>query len=262
MRKLKRRTRFIDFACSAWADGFRPSLILSSGDSGFPAWRFLHNGLITVHEGKLLSQKINRLNHTSMKNNVISIAFSIISVPCLTAAVVSNTNITLSNIDFPGANYALTVFQDEGRNDPTSILINASGSILTFVTTNLDEASDWYLVSFEDAFSKANIQSNLFPVFVRTSSGFESNVLDVGFGSFYLGVNTGNIDGGYDPFPPRNLYGWVHLQNTGGSLTMLGNAMSYSGSGIVVGTTQAIPEPSSLTLLLGFFATTLWRRRT
>jgi hypothetical protein len=140
-----------------------------------------------------------------------------------------------------------------------SIFFNVTGSILTFETKNLDEGSDWYLASFEDEFSNGNIQADLFQVFVRaTTSGFESNDVNVGFGSFYLGVNTGK---GFDPFPPRNLYGWVQLQNTGGSLTMLGNAMSYQGTGIVIGTTQAIPEPSSLTLLLGGFATSFWRRR-
>lgn len=197
-----------------------------------------------------------------MKNNILSIALSIISAQCLTAAVVSNTNVTLSNGGFAGADYALTVFQNEAGTNPTSIFFNVSGSTLTFVTSNIDEASDWYLASFEDEFSNLNIQADLFQVFVRaTTSGFESNALNVGFGSFYLGVNTGNLDGGFDPFPPRNLYGWVQMQNTGSSLTMLGNAMSYQGSGIVVGTTQAIPEPSSLTLLLGLFATTFWRRR-
>lgn len=198
-----------------------------------------------------------------MRNNILSIALSIISAPYLTAAVISNTNVSLSDGGFAGADYALTVFQDEAGTDPTSILFNVTGSILTFVTSNIDEGSDWYLASFEDEFSNGNIQADLFQVFVRaTTSGFESNDLNVGFGSFYLGVNTGNMDGGFDPFPPRNLYGWVRLQNTGGSLTMLGNAMSYQGTGVVIGTTQAIPEPSSLTLLLGMFATTFWRRRT
>ena len=94
-----------------------------------------------------------------------------------------------------------------------------------------------------------------------TLTGFESNVLDVGFGEFYLGVNTGNSEAPWGDLPPRNLYGWVHLQNIGGNISMLGNAMSYEGTGIVVGTTRAIPEPSSSALILCGIAIAFSRRR-
>lgn len=197
-----------------------------------------------------------------MKNILRSIALSIVSAPCLTGAVIGNTNIVLSDSVWTGADYALTVYQDHAGTDPTTILFKLSESVLTFVNTNIDEGSDWYFASFGNEFSDVNIQANLFQVFVRgTNSGFETNEIDVGYGSFYLGVNTGKMISGNDPFPPRNLYGWVHLQNSDGNLTMLGNAMSYQGPGIIVGTTQAIPEPSSLTLLLGLAATITCRRR-
>lgn len=193
-----------------------------------------------------LRQASNAMKHAF----IILVAIAVISQPAI-AVVVSDTNIHLSG---SGTSYALTVFQDEGATDYTSIWFNVlSGQTLSFAGTTVDEASDWYSTSLGDQFSQATIQSSAFPVFVRaTVSGYETNALTVSlFGDFYLGVNTGNRDGtwGPDGNPPRNLFGWVHLQNTGGTISMLGNAMSYQGDGIVIGTTEVIPEPSVLGLV-------------
>lgn len=178
------------------------------------------------------------------------------------AVVISNTNITLSpDFGFMGADYALTVYQDAARTDPTTIWFNFTGGSLSFVTTNLDEGSDWYRTYSLDAFSEASIRANQHQVFVRaTETGFESNVLSVGSGDFFLGVNSGNEEGEWGDLPPRNLYGWVQLRSQGGVLSMLGNAMSYSGNGIIVGTTQAIPEPSVPGMVLAAVVLMLRRR--
>lgn len=203
-----------------------------------------------------------------MKHLLLSLVASIICSPCVSAVVISNTNITLgSGADAPsygspsGAAYKLTVYQDL-QGDPTSIFFNVSSTgTLTFVTTFLDEGSDWYLTQNLSEFSDANIDTDLFRAFVKaTPTGFETNTLTVG-STFYLGVNTGKWDANFQPDLPRNLYGWIALRRIGTTLSVLGNAMSYDGTGIIVGTTQAIPEPSALTLLLGFFVTTSFRRR-
>lgn len=162
-------------------------------------------------------------------------------------AAVTGTNITIGDGAFSGADYALTVYQDEAATDPTSIFFDISGSELTIVNYNIDEASDWFFTFENEEFSASSIQSDTHPVFIRHTPDFETNVLDVGFGEFFLGVNTGNTDGA--GFPPRNLYGWARLRNTAGNLTLEDNAMTYSGSGIIVGTTQVIPEPA----LFGLF---------
>jgi hypothetical protein len=164
------------------------------------------------------------------------------------AVVVSDTNVSLSD-GAPISDYALAVFK-EATTNPTTMWFDVSGGTLSWANINLDEASDWYLTSYGDAFTQAAIQGGDFPIFVRaTDTGFDSNDLDVGFGDFYLGVNTGY--GSRIGLPtPRDVYGWVHLQNSGGTLSMLGNAVAYDEGGIIIGTTQDIPEPGATGLLV------------
>ena len=187
----------------------------------------------------------------------------------LPAAVISDTNIALSNDD-PfgiGADYALTVVQDEregpDQGDSTSIWLNVLGDTISFVTTNIDEGSDWYSVSSLEEFSNASILGDSHQVFARVlPSGFESNNLTVGFGDFYLGVNTGNgvvTDNGVVDY--RTVYGWVHLRNVEGTLSMIGSAVTYEGTGIIVGTTRVVPEPSSSALICCGLAIAFCRRR-
>lgn len=199
-----------------------------------------------------------------MRSKLIIIALSVLNTAYLSAAVIINTNIELRGGQGQ-ADYRLTVLQEPSFDDPTSMFFNVSGSAITYVAHNLDEGSDWYLTSYGDEFSEANILADSFQVFVRVTAGgvgFESNVIDVGLGSFYLGVNTGNREGVVrGNLPPRNLYGWVELENHGGSISMLSNAMSYEGTGIKVGTAQSIPEPSVCTLLLGGILLAIFRRR-
>ena len=60
-------------------------------------------------------------------------------------------------------------------------------------------------------------------------------------------VNTGNVYG--EGWPPRNVFGWVELNNLNNNLTMITNAVSYD-SGIIVGTTQPVPEPNTVVLFI------------
>jgi hypothetical protein len=196
-----------------------------------------------------------------MRNILITTLLVLSNASFLFAAVVSNSNIVLSG-GGGISDYALTVYQDEFADDPTTIWFDVSGATLSFVDTNVDEGSDWYSTSLLDEFSRSSILGDSHQVFVRaTILGFESNDLTTGFGDFYLGVNTGDIGTPWTDLPPRNLYGWAHLQNIGGNLSMLENAMSYRGTGIVVGTTQIIPEPSSYILIICGLAITVSRRR-
>jgi hypothetical protein len=162
------------------------------------------------------------------------------------AAVVSDTNITLSS-GGGNADYALTVFQSEASGS-TEMLFDVSGSEISFTNTTVDEGSDWYLTSYRDMFTLASIDAGEFPyIVVDTDTGFDHNVLTVGSGDFYLGVAT---DAEIGRFKPRDVFGWVHLQNDNGTLTMLDNAVAYGEGGIIIGTTQAVPEPNALALLL------------
>jgi MYXO-CTERM domain-containing protein len=47
----------------------------------------------------------------------------------------------------------------------------------------------------------------------------------------------------------RDAFGWVHLRQVDGKYQMVGNAMAYESRGIIVGTTQVVPEPAALWLV-------------
>jgi hypothetical protein len=131
---------------------------------------------------------------------------------------------------------------------------------LTPTLSSADEESDWYFVHPGDIFSTGSIADNSFPLLMdfTTVPATYGQPLAVGTDDFYLGVRTGvgySFNGFYH-LPHRTVYGWVHLQSMGGTLTMLGNVMSYDSSGIIVGTTTVVPEPSTL-LLLGIGAISL-----
>lgn len=185
-----------------------------------------------------------------MKTPVALLTLFCLCSQTLASIVVHDTNIVLNEATFFGANYSLTVYQDAAGTDPTTVWLRLNGSTLSYITTNVDEGSDWYGAQFGQPFNTGSINANLFPLLVRgTPSGFEFNDLNVD-GRFFLGVNTGNSDGEWSGpgLPPRNVFGWVELQNVGGTLTMLDNAVSYDGAGIVIG----VPEPgAALSLLVG-----------
>ena len=78
---------------------------------------------------------------------LLSLIIPIFAASTIASGAVATGNILLSaNPGFgPSSDYALTVFQDAEATDPTSIFFNYIDSQLIFVTTNIDEASDWYL---------------------------------------------------------------------------------------------------------------------
>jgi hypothetical protein len=135
----------------------------------------------------------------------------------------------------------------------TDVDFRFADGVLSPGAISLDEESDWYLVHAGDSFSSASIAGGSFPVLIdlSVSPGVNGGPITLGTADFYLGIRTG---AGYHDTPPyspnRNVYGWVHLQSIGDTLTMLGNALSYDSSGIIVGTTTVVPEPTTATLLL------------
>jgi hypothetical protein len=105
-----------------------------------------------------------------------------------------------------------------------------------------------------DAFARSTIDAGTFPK-VGWVLSFDEPV-SVG-DDFFLGLNTGI---GFNPLG-RGVYGWVHLREEGGKLKMLGNAMAYNGSGIVIGTATIIPEPATWLLAIGAASLVPLRRR-
>jgi hypothetical protein len=105
---------------------------------------------------------------------------------------------------------------------------------------------DWYLVSADDIFSDATV--DLYPAMWRDGRG-PGPPVQVGTSDFYLGVRLNPA-----------IYGWVQLKPIDGLVTMVGNAVSYASRGIVVGTTQFVPEPVSADLVLVGLVFLLQRR--
>ena len=149
--------------------------------------------------------------------------------------LIVNDNITLARdpgfADVPGPDIYTAVVIQGSNGDFTNALFGFDGNELTLQGVTLDEGSDWYAVSPGDVFGFETLEARRF----RSGS--------VGTDGFYLGVATSS---NFDVFPVRDVFGWAHLVSEGGQLVMLENAVAYDSEGIVVGTTQLVPEPSGL----------------
>lgn len=167
-----------------------------------------------------------------------SLIILVVSAACSNAAVITNTNINLSSGGggFPEYDYSLTINQYPVYSDPTSIFFDRQDDNLIFRAYNLDEGSDWYFSNLNDTFNAYTISQGAFTAF---------NALDqsylVGYGDFYLGVNTSF---GMQPEPGRAIFGWALLRNSATGLELLGSGVSYDVPGIIIGTTM-VPEPSA-----------------
>ena len=177
------------------------------------------------------------------------------------SAVVFENNIQL-NADPGFADFELLIFQDAAATDPTSIFFDfdSAASMITFVTANIDEGSEWYFADQGEEFSAATIGSLV--VFASLDNPSTVNMsFETESPLFHLGVNTGLGDGSGGEFD-RSVFGWVLLENTGSDLELVESAVTYDQPGIVVGTLETVPEPSSVLLLsFGGLACLLRRRR-
>jgi hypothetical protein len=176
-----------------------------------------------------------------------------------TSAEIIEGNISLFRPGF-FAEYQLLVFQDPEADDYTSIWFDFDGNSLIGRDSNLDEGSDWYLVPFGTEFTTRTILESNFPFLVKGSSdgGLLFGSVPIDLGSFYLGVNTG-IDFDINDLPVRDVFGWAEFYNDGSSIQLIRSAVGYGIPGIVIGTTIAVPEPGSLSLILISLSTALFR---
>ncbi len=185
-------------------------------------------------------------------------AFVGLFLPVLAGAttVVVGTNISLSGA-LGIADFQLSVFQDAAATDFTCAVFDFDGTNVNFIDGCIDEGSDWYLVMDMDAFSRSNIAEGMFTaLFVNLSS---SGPVPVGPGSFFLGVRTGL---GFGANATRDVFGWIELSISGTDLLEVGDTVAYGAEGIVVGTSNPIPEPSTAVLLgIGLVGMAARRRR-
>jgi hypothetical protein len=179
----------------------------------------------------------------------LSLVFLGVSGPNAAAEVVSGTQILWQPEVQHGGNYKASVAQTPAPPGGTQVHFNYVGNTLTSVATTLDEGIDWYLAQAGEVFFPETIAAGQFPLIVKTTSaGWQSNTVNILLGNLYLAASTGN-----GPFvgglPPRNVFGWIQLNNTGTELIPIANAVAYNEPGIIIGTTSPAPEPASLALL-------------
>lgn len=170
--------------------------------------------------------------------------------------VVVNENIRLMPGFFTPSNFAIVaskcVVWDDCRESQPSIEFSYDGALLTFVLTSADEGLDMFVVQPGDVFSIATADAGLFPEVTDIDPPPPGGPAIVGTGDFYLGVRTGL--GFTNGRPNRTAYGWAHIHPGNGDLTMIENVMSYNSSGIIVGTTTVVPEPSSSAMVIAALA--------
>jgi hypothetical protein len=112
------------------------------------------------------------------------------------------------------------------------VTFNYVNGMLDFRTNQFaGRQGDYFLVSAGDIFSEATIGK--YPA-VFLEGRIPGPPIQVGTSDFFLGVHIG---GSTD-------YGWVQFRPSDGEVTMVANTMSYGSRGIVVGTTQVVPEPT------------------
>ena len=169
--------------------------------------------------------------------------------------VISDSNLTFQpDNTLPPANYRFTAFQNVAATDPTSMWFKYDGTNVLFVSENIDQGSDWYVVQPGDFFTQTTAGS--YPPLVTPGPVGHPQV-NVGDGDIWLGVATGQSI--VSSTAQRSVFGWVLLRPTfpgSGTLTMIRNAMSYASPGIIVGTTTVVPEPCLASLLVA--AACLW----
>lgn len=152
-----------------------------------------------------------------------------------------------------GDNFSVRVDQTV-EGDYTGVFMNYTAGQLKGITFNVDEGAKVYIVQPGDVFTQASS--------AQAINVFGDTPIPVGT-DFYLAAKTRSYtDPGFtydDSF--YTSFGWAHFQaDANGQLQLLGSAMAFREVGIIVGTTQAVPEPSALALMGIGLAGLAWRR--
>lgn len=187
---------------------------------------------------------------SSITKSVLSAA-TLLALSTQAHALVEAGHWTLTNgspggVDIPGNTY--TTIDQTPDGDYTGILSNYLNGVITGISYNVDEGSDLFVVQKGAVFSNETVISQNLPFLHGVSvfeSGWTPGSATVGQ-EFYLGARTRtNYQQGF-----FDTFGWAHFKvNAAGQLTLLDSAVAFNEGGIVVGTLQAVPEPSTYALM-------------
>ncbi len=161
----------------------------------------------------------------------------------------------------PGTGSSLdlyTTIDQTPDGDYTGIFSNYANGVLTGISYNLDQGSDLFVVQKGAIFSNETVLTQSLPFIMGVSVewGAIPQIATVGQ-EFYLGARTRTdsfANGYFDTF------GWAHFKvDATGQLNLLDSAVAFKEGGIIVGTLQAVPEPSSVLMAGLGLAGLLWR---
>jgi hypothetical protein len=173
------------------------------------------------------------------------------------SSVVAGTAVRIQGANYQqwDNNYEIHVHVDQTikGDDYTVALFSAdsANSAITLRAISMDEGSSWYLASYGQTFSQISL-----PNFSRILFNEPIQLYDA---VFYLAINTRS---GFYP-AAQEVFGWAKFGlSANNNLTLIDSAIDYGDRGIIVGTYQSVPEPSSLSLLaLGGVVVALCRRK-
>ena len=167
--------------------------------------------------------------------------------PVICSASVFSTSVSLTTIGIPTPPNGQPGYEIQTWTQPTNtgdgafldLTIN-SNLVLSAYALTVGIGQEWYTATSGTVFSPST-QSTLSPFANNLAAPFTPGQMQLSLGQhFYLAF--------WLQTPPNNEYGWAQLEYTGSGLTLLGNEIEDSGSGIIVGTATVVPEPSAFFL--------------
>lgn len=155
---------------------------------------------------------------------------------------------------FGGDNFSVSVDQTP-EGDYTGVFMHYAAGVLTGVGMNADEGARLYVVKAGDVFTNAS----------SASAAAVGRVTPLNVGTdFYLAAKTRSYtDPGFsydDSF--YSSFGWAHFKvDASGLPQLIDSAMAFREGGIIVGTLQAVPEPSTWAMMGVGLLALAWRSK-
>ena len=156
----------------------------------------------------------------------------------------------------PGANYGISVHQEQFGAGLLLSLDNTG--ILRPVAGTAGIKHVWYSTNQGDVFDFTYVssRSDYFWLSFPPQKQIDTNLNVPFYLSFWVG---GNLDNSL----PSGFYGWAKLERNNVGMALLDSAIAPDGLGIVVGTSTAVPEPSTYALMgLGLLVILIYGTKT